>query len=43
MPSKNPAQRLKDIIDNIDAIAGFTPDLEFPAFRRRRDWKHLPA
>ncbi len=24
MPSKNPAQRLRDIIDNIDAVAAFT-------------------
>ena len=24
MPSKNPAQRLRDIIENIDAIAAFT-------------------
>jgi uncharacterized protein with HEPN domain len=32
MSSKNPAQRLKDIIDNIDAIAAFTADTAFPAF-----------
>lgn len=36
MPSKNPAQRLADIIDNIDAIQGFTADLDFPAFRSDR-------
>jgi uncharacterized protein with HEPN domain len=36
MPSKNPAQRLRDIIDNIDAIAAFTADLEFTAFRTDR-------
>ena len=24
MPSKNPAQRLRDIVDNVDAIAEFT-------------------
>ena len=33
MPSKNPAQRLRDIIDNIDAIEVFTAQLDFPAFR----------
>jgi uncharacterized protein with HEPN domain len=33
MPSKNPAQRLADIADNIDAIQGFTSGLDFPAFR----------
>jgi uncharacterized protein with HEPN domain len=32
MPSENPAQRLADIIDNIDAIQGFTADLDFPLF-----------
>jgi uncharacterized protein with HEPN domain len=36
MPSKNPAQRLADIIDNVDAIQGFTADLDFPAFRADR-------
>jgi uncharacterized protein with HEPN domain len=36
MPSKNPAQRLTDVIDNIDAIQGFTADLEFAAFRADR-------
>jgi uncharacterized protein with HEPN domain len=29
MPSKNPAQRLSDIVDNIDAIEAFTLGLEF--------------
>jgi uncharacterized protein with HEPN domain len=33
MPSKNPAQRLRDIIDNIDAIEAFTAQLDFAAFR----------
>ena len=33
MPSKNPAQRLRDIIDNIDAIAAFTAQLDFQTFR----------
>ena len=36
MPSKNPAQRLADIIDNVDAIQGFIADLDFPAFRADR-------
>ena len=36
MPSKNPAQRLRDIIDNIDAIAAFTAQLDFPSFRMDR-------
>jgi uncharacterized protein with HEPN domain len=36
MPSKNPAQRLRDIIDNIDAIEVFTAQLDFPAFRADR-------
>jgi uncharacterized protein with HEPN domain len=34
MPSKNPAQRLSDIIDNVDAINAFTADLDFQAFAR---------
>jgi uncharacterized protein with HEPN domain len=33
MPSKNPAQRLSDIVDNIDSIQAFTAGLDFPAFR----------
>ncbi len=43
MPSKNPAQRLAGIIDNVDAIQdnvdaiqGFTSGLDFPAFRADR-------
>lgn len=36
MPSKNPAQRLADIIENIDAIQGFTSELDFSAFRADR-------
>src|SRR5215471_20477960 len=36
MPSKNPAQRLCDIIDNIDAIHAFTAELDFQAFRADR-------
>jgi hypothetical protein len=27
MPSKNPAQRLGDIIDNVDAIKAFTEQI----------------
>ena len=37
MPSKNPAQRLRDIIDNIDAIREFTAGMDgddFAADRR---------
>jgi uncharacterized protein with HEPN domain len=36
MPSKNPAQRLRDIIDNIDAILTFTAGMDFEAFRKDR-------
>ena len=36
MRSKNPAQRLRDIIDNIDAIEAFTAQSDFPAFRTDR-------
>src|SRR2546421_3869318 len=36
MPSKNPAQRLRDIIDNIDAIETFTSQLDFPGFQSDR-------
>jgi uncharacterized protein with HEPN domain len=36
MPSKNPAQRLSDIIDNIDAIHTFTANLDLEAFRADR-------
>lgn len=36
MPSKNPAQSLSDIVDNIDAIRAFTVDLDFEAFRADR-------
>jgi len=32
MPSKNPAQRLRDIVDNIDAIEAFTTQLDFGTF-----------
>jgi uncharacterized protein with HEPN domain len=36
MPSKNPAQRLSDIIDNVDVIAAFTSGLDFQVFRVER-------
>lgn len=36
MPSKNPAQRLSDIIDNIEAVQSFTANLDFEAFRADR-------
>src|SRR5882672_2223856 len=36
MPSKNPAQRLRDIIDNIDAIGAFTAGMAFDDFVRDR-------
>jgi uncharacterized protein with HEPN domain len=36
MPSKNPAQRLADIIDNVDAIYAFTAELDFESFRADR-------
>ncbi len=32
MPSKNSAQRLQDILDNIDAIAEFTAHMDLSAF-----------
>jgi uncharacterized protein with HEPN domain len=36
MPSKNPAQRLSDIIENVDAIRAFTSGLDLIAFRADR-------
>ena len=36
MPSKNPAQRLTDIVDNIDAISSFVSGLDFRSFRADR-------
>ena len=36
MPSKNPAQRLSDILDNIDLIQAFIAGLDFPTFRGDR-------
>ncbi|MBI5281951.1 MAG: DUF86 domain-containing protein [Candidatus Solibacter usitatus] len=32
MSSKNPAQRLRDIRDNIDAVLSFTARMDFPQF-----------
>jgi Uncharacterized conserved protein len=36
MPSKSPAQRLQDILDNIQAIETFTARLAFEEFKRDR-------
>jgi len=36
MPSKNPAQRLRDIIDNIDAIRAFTAGMSLAGFTADR-------
>ena len=36
MPSKSPAQRLRDIIDNIDAVETFTAGLDLAAFTADR-------
>jgi uncharacterized protein with HEPN domain len=36
MPSKNPAQRLRDIVENIDAIAAFTAGMTLEDFMRDR-------
>ena len=36
MPSKSPAQRLRDILDNIDAIGAFTAELDRVAFTQDR-------
>jgi uncharacterized protein with HEPN domain len=36
MPSKNPAQRLADILDNIDAITEFTAEMTFTDYVRDR-------
>jgi uncharacterized protein with HEPN domain len=32
VPSKNPAQRLRDIVDNIDAIRDFSADMDYDSF-----------
>jgi len=36
MPSKSPAQRLTDILENIDAIAEFTAGMTFAGYRGDR-------
>jgi uncharacterized protein with HEPN domain len=36
MPSKSPAQRLRDIIENIDSIGTFVKGMDFAAFRQDR-------
>jgi uncharacterized protein with HEPN domain len=36
MPSKNPAQRLWDIVNNVDAIDIFTAGLDLETFRADR-------
>jgi uncharacterized protein with HEPN domain len=36
MSSKNPAQRLRDIVDNIDAIEAFTAQMDFMTFAADR-------
>jgi uncharacterized protein with HEPN domain len=36
MPSKNPAQRLSDIIENIETIRAFVAGLEYSSFRADR-------
>jgi uncharacterized protein with HEPN domain len=36
MPSKNPAQRLRDIVDNIDAIEVFTAKMDRATFAAER-------
>jgi len=36
MPSKSPAQRLQDILDNIQAVQAFTERLTFEEFKRDR-------
>jgi uncharacterized protein with HEPN domain len=36
MPSKSPAQRLSDIVENVDAIDAFTAWMDFDAFAADR-------
>ena len=36
MPSKNPAQRLSDIVENVDVIISFCAGLDLETFRRDR-------
>ena len=34
MPSKNPSQRIRDIVDNVDAIASFVAGMDCDEFAR---------
>jgi hypothetical protein len=36
MPSKNSGQRLRDILENLDAIQAFTAGIDFAAFAADR-------
>lgn len=36
MPSRNPEQRLRDILENIEAVDEFTHEMEFEAFQGSR-------
>jgi len=36
VPSKNPAQRLRDIVDNIDAIRAFSGGTDYDSFASDR-------
>jgi len=36
VPSRDPGQRLQDIIDNIDAVRGFIADMSFDSFASDR-------
>ncbi len=36
MPSKSPAQRLRDIVDNVDAIEAFTTGMDVAVFAADR-------
>jgi uncharacterized protein with HEPN domain len=42
MPSKNPAQRLKDIVENLDAIRAFTAGMD-KASNPSIDWPAIAA
>ena len=36
MPSKDPGQRLQDILDNIEAVRAFTAGMDFAAYTADR-------
>jgi uncharacterized protein with HEPN domain len=40
VPSKRPAQRLHDILENIDAVREFVADADFAAFAADRRMKY---